>query len=150
MVNFFEKLKRRGEIKFEEKKNEEKVKAKTKKSENLSEKKWLESEGELAIDMYETDSELVIQSAIAGVKPEELNIELEGDILIIEGERKKPTKEEGKYLIQECYWGKFSRKVVLPTEINPEKVEAEFKNGLLTIRLSKILKEKKKKILIRS
>jgi HSP20 family protein len=163
MANFFEKLKKGMGIEVpveEEKKKEEKkeieVKEREKKREvQLKEKeekkeKWPEPEGELAIDMYQTDEELVILSAIAGVKPEDLSLYLEGDVLFIEGERKKPTEEKGDYFLQECYWGKFSRKIVLPVEINPEKISATFKDGILTIRLQKISKERRKKILIKS
>jgi HSP20 family protein len=163
MANFFEKLKKGMGIEVpveEEKKMEEKkeieVKERVKKKEvQLKEKeekkeKWPEPEGELAVDMYQTDEELVILSAIAGVKSEDLNLYLEGDMLFIEGERKKPIQEGGDYFLQECYWGKFSRKIVLPVEINPEKISATFKDGILTIRLQKISKERRKKILIKS
>jgi HSP20 family protein len=166
MANFFEKLKKGMGIEIpveEEKKKEEvkekgeiEVKEKEKKKEvQLKEKekreeKWPQPEGELAVDMYQTDEELVILSAIAGVRPEDLNLYLEGDVLFIEGERKKPTEEKGDYFLQECYWGKFSRKIVLPVEINPEKISATFKDGILTIRIQKISKERRKKILIKS
>jgi HSP20 family protein len=100
--------------------------------------------------MYQTNEELVILSAIAGVKPEDLSLYLEGDVLFIEGERKKPVEEVGDYFLQECYWGKFSRKIVLPVEINPEKISATFKDGILTIRIQKISKERRKKITIKS
>jgi HSP20 family protein len=100
--------------------------------------------------MYQTDEELVIQSAIAGVKPEDLNLYLEDDVLFIEGERKRPTEEKGDYFLQECYWGKFSRKIVLPVEINPEKISASFREGILTIRIQKISRERKRKILIKT
>jgi len=166
MANFFEKLKRGMGIEIpveEEKKKEEvkekreiEVKEKEKKKEvQLKEKekreeKWPQPEGELAVDMYQTDEELVILSAIAGVKPEELSLYLEGDVLFIEGERKKPTEEKGDYFLQECYWGKFSRRIVLPVEINPEKISATFKDGILTIRIQKISKERRRKILIKS
>jgi HSP20 family protein len=100
--------------------------------------------------MYQTDEELVIQSPIAGIKSEDLSLYLEGDVLFIEGERKKPTEEKGDYFLQECYWGKFSRKIVLPVEINPDKISATFRDGILTIRIQKISKERKRKILIKS
>ncbi len=150
MASFFEKLKKgvaKGENEKEiEKKEEEKetIKLKVEKVE----KDWPESEGELAVDVYQTEEELVVQSAIAGVTAQDLNITLENDMLIIEGERKKP-EEEGEYLINECFWGKFSRKLILPVEVNPEKVEATFKNGILMIRFQKLSKEKKKKILVK-
>jgi len=147
MANFFEKLKRGMGIEIpieEEKKKEEKIEAKEKKE------RWPEPEGELAVDMYQTENELVILSAIAGVKPEDLNLYLEGEVIFIEGERKKPIDEKGDYFLQECYWGKFSRKIVLPVEINPEKISATFKDGILTIRIQKISKERKRKIPIKS
>jgi HSP20 family protein len=165
MANFFEKLKKGMRIEVpveEEKKMEEKKEIEVKerekkrevqlkeKEEKREEEKWPEPEGELAVDMYQTDEELVILSAIAGVKSEDLNLYLEGDMLFIEGERKKPIQEGGDYFLQECYWGKFSRKIVLPVEINPEKISATFKDGILTIRLQKISKERRKKILIKS
>jgi HSP20 family protein len=159
MANFFEKLKKGMgiEIPVEEEKKKEEIKEKRKeiqlkeKKEKIEEKeRWPEPEGELAVDMYQTDEELVILSAIAGVKPEDLNLYLEGDVLFIEGERKKPIEEVGDYFLQECYWGKFSRKIVLPVEINPEKISASFKDGILTIRIQKISKERRRKILIKS
>jgi HSP20 family protein len=154
MANFFEKLKRGMgiEVPVEEKKKEKEIEAREreKKKEVQLKEKWPEPEGELAIDMYQTNEELVILSAIAGVKPEDLNLYLEGDVLFIEGERKKPIEEKGDYFLQECYWGKFSRKIVLPVEINPEKISATFKDGILTIRIQKISKERRKKISIKS
>lgn len=132
-------------------KNEEKEKIDLEKEEiEESKENWSEPEGELAVDVYQTENELVIQSAIAGVKPEELNVSLEGDVLSIEGERKKPKNEDGDYLVQECYWGRFSRKLILPLEVNPEKIDATFKDGILTIRIQKTPKERKKKIIVKS
>jgi HSP20 family protein len=168
MANFFEKLKKGMgiEIPVEEEKKKEEVKEKKEieargkekkkgiqlkeKEEKREEEKWPQPEGELAVDMYQTNEELVILSAIAGVKPEDLSLYLEGDVLFIEGERKKPVEEVGDYFLQECYWGKFSRKIVLPVEINPEKISATFKDGILTIRIQKISKERRKKITIKS
>jgi HSP20 family protein len=169
MANFFEKLKKGMgiEISVEEEGAKEKSTEKTEKEEKkvrkketeekkqeevleTTEEKWPESEGELAVDMYQTDEELVIQSPIAGVKSEDINLYLEGDVFFIEGERKKPIEEKGDYFLQECYWGKFSRKIVLPVEINPEKISATFKDGILTIRIQKISRERKRKILIKS
>lgn len=158
MANFFEKLKKgmgieievKEEPKEEKEKKSKKIELKVEEKPKEKEEEWPEPEGELAIDMYQTENELVIQSAIAGVKPEEINIELEGDILLIEGERKRPNNEKGEYLIQECYWGRFSRKIILPMEVNPDKIEAKFKDGILTIKCKKITKEKRKKILVSS
>lgn len=113
------------------------------------ERKWFEPEGELAVDVYQTETDLVIQSAIAGVKPEFLDISLERDVLTIKGIREKPFEEEGDYFTQECYWGPFSREVILPVEVDPDRAEATMKEGILTIRIPKILREKKRKIKVK-
>lgn len=114
------------------------------------EKEWPKSEGQLAVDVYQTESELVIQSAIAGVKPNELDISVEGDLVIIRGERKRPAEEGEDYFSQECYWGSFSRKIILPVEVDPGRIDASLKDGILTIRMPKILREKKMKVTIKS
>lgn len=113
------------------------------------EEKWLETEGELAIDVYQTETDVVIQSAIAGVKPENLDIAIERDILTIRGSREKPFEETGDYFTQECYWGPFSREVVMPVEVDPERVEATMKEGILTIKIPKLLREKLRRIKVR-
>ena len=111
--------------------------------------KWFPTEGELAIDVYQTETHLVIQSAIAGVKPEDLDISMERDILTIKGIRQKPFEENGDYFTQECYWGPFSREVILPVEVDPDRAEATMKDGILTIRIPKILREKRRQIKVR-
>ena len=112
--------------------------------------KWFEPEGELAIDVYQTETDLVIQSAIAGVKPEFLDISMERDVVTIKGAREKPFEEEGDYFTQECYWGPFSREVILPVEVDPDRAEATMKEGILTIRIPQILREKKRRIKVKS
>jgi HSP20 family protein len=113
------------------------------------EEKWLETEGELAIDVYQTETDVVVQSAIAGVKPENLDIAIERDILTIRGNREKPFEETGDYFTQECYWGPFSREVVMPVEVDPERVEATMKEGILTIKIPKLLREKLRRIKVK-
>ena len=108
------------------------------------------AEGQLAIDVYQTEDDLVVQSAIAGVRPENLDIVLEKDILSIKGLREKPFNEEGDYFSQECYWGPFSREIILPAEVNPNQAKAQMKEGVLTIRIPKILREKKRKVVVTS
>ena len=115
----------------------------------IKKEKWFEPEGELAIDVYQTETDLVIQSAIAGVKPEFLDISMERDVVTIKGTREKPFEEEGDYFTQECYWGSFSREVILPVEVDPDKAEATMKEGILTIRIPKILREKKRRIKVK-
>ena len=108
------------------------------------------AEGQLAIDVYQTEGDLVVQSAIAGVRPENLDIVLEKDILSIKGLREKPFNEEGDYFSQECYWGPFSREIILPAEVDPNQAKAQMKEGVLTIRIPKILREKKRKVVVTS
>ncbi len=115
--------------------------------------KWLglngEPEGQLAIDVYQTENDLVIQSAIAGVKPEILDISMEKDVINIKGSRQRPFEENGDYFSQECFWGPFSREIILPADVDPNRAEATMKDGILTIRIPKILREKKRRIVVR-
>ncbi|MGC9046583.1 MAG: Hsp20/alpha crystallin family protein [Minisyncoccia bacterium] len=110
------------------------------------------AEGKLLTDVYQTPNEIVIETAIAGVNPEEdLDINITSDSVTIKGERKKQNKVEDKdYLYQECFWGKFARTIMLPQEIDPEKSEAEFKNGVLIIKLPKLDQKKAKKLKIKT
>ena len=104
-------------------------------------------EGQLAIDVYETPSEIVLKSTIAGVKPEDLDIGIEDSTVNIRGSRHQEDQVKGdNYFYQECYWGTFSRSVILPVEIDSENVKASLKDGILTIRLPKIIRQKEKKI----
>jgi HSP20 family protein len=120
-----------------------------KEPEKKKERKWLsfgEEEGQLTIDVYQTENDLVIQTAVAGVRPEDLDISIERDVVTIRGGREKQYQEKGDYFIQECFWGAFSRQVILPAEVNPGQAKASFKEGILTIRMPKIQREKKMKI----
>jgi len=107
-------------------------------------------EGQLTIDVYQTESDIVIKSTIAGVKPEDLDVAINNDMVTIRGERKNEEMVGSEnYYYQECYWGSFSRSVVLPVDIISEKAEASLKNGILTIRLPKADTNKIKKIQVR-
>lgn len=113
--------------------------------------KWLQPEGELAVDVYQTGEEIVIQSTIAGIKPESLDISVENDVVTIRGIRERPEETgERDYFYQECYWGPFSRKIILPEETDPSRTDATMKEGILTIRIPKIQKEKKRKIIVQA
>jgi len=117
----------------------------------ISSKKEISSyeEGRLAVDVYQTEKEIVIIAPIAGVEPEDIDLSLNGDMITIKGKREmKPKENETDYLCQECFWGNFSRTIILPCEINSEKVKASLKNGILKISLPKKETEKAKKIKI--
>ncbi|MFH1656667.1 MAG: Hsp20/alpha crystallin family protein [Candidatus Nealsonbacteria bacterium] len=110
-------------------------------------KKWFEPEGQLVVDLYETDKEIVVQSAIAGMRPEDLDITIEDDMVLIKGKREMSEEKNDKnYFYQECHWGYFSREIILPVEVNSGQAEAKMKNGILTIRMPKVEREGIKKI----
>ncbi|MCP6718303.1 MAG: Hsp20/alpha crystallin family protein [Patescibacteria group bacterium] len=110
---------------------------------------WPQLEGELAVDVYQTDSDLIIQSAIAGIKPTDIDISIDDDVITLKGERKRLADEEGDYFYQECYWGPFSRQIISPVEIDSERVDATLKEGILTIKIPKITRNKKSKIVVK-
>ena len=118
------------------------------KAKNIKEKKWPEPEGQLAVDVYQTDDELIIQSAIAGIKPGDLDITAQGDTVVIRGIRENGRSEEKNYFYKECFWGRFSREIILPIEADAARAEASMTDGVLTIRIPKIEKGKTKKIVI--
>jgi HSP20 family protein len=93
-------------------------------------------EGQLSVDVFRNDNHLVIRSTVAGAAPEDLDISIHGDLLTIRGKRdaEHETKDEDWYY-KECYWGAFSRSIVLPYEVNAERTEATLKNGVLEIRV---------------
>lgn len=109
-----------------------------------------DSEGQLTIDVYQTDDEVIIKSTIAGVKPEDLDVSINNDMVTIKGERKQEDEISlDNYYYQECYWGLFSRSVILPVEIIADKAEATMKNGILTLKLPKADTTKTRKIQVR-
>ncbi|UMX47783.1 MAG: Hsp20/alpha crystallin family protein [Candidatus Nealsonbacteria bacterium DGGOD1a] len=114
-----------------------------------AESQWLDNEGRLAVNVYQTENDLVLQSAIAGIKVEDLDVLIEDDVITIKGNRANPLEETGDYFIEECYWGPFSRKIILPAEVDSSRADAAMKDGILTIRIPKIQREKKKKLTIK-
>lgn len=115
------------------------------------ESNWVaDQEGQLTIDVYQTDSDIVIKSTIAGVKPEDLDIQINNDMVTIRGERRKEDSvRDEDYYYQECYWGAFSRSIILPVDVEANKSEAIMKNGILTLKLPKAETAKARKIQVR-
>ena len=95
------------------------------------------AEGQLAVDVAQTPEELVVIAAMAGTPPESIELHLHNDLLTIRGERQSPMEAAAEHFYQECYWGKFSRSIVLPVDVKAEMVQAQYKNGVLIIRLPK-------------
>ncbi len=107
------------------------------KEENREE--WLEEEeGQLSVDVYQDKDNIIIKSTIAGVKPEDIDISINNDLITIKGKREmEETVKDEDYFYQECYWGSFSRSIILPVEVKADQAQAELKNGILTIVLPK-------------
>lgn len=108
-------------------------------------------EGQLAMDVYQTDSHIVILAPIAGVKIEDMSVEVTDDVLTIRGHRHhEHSVEEENYFTQECFWGDFSRSIVLPASVDTNKISADFKDGVLKIEIPKIEKVRSKVIRIKT
>lgn len=114
--------------------------------------KWDEDqEAELTIDLYQTNSEIIVQAMIAGVHPDNLTINITRDSITIQGKREENQSiSRENYFVQELFWGTFSRTIALPEEVNPEEAEAIEKHGLLIIKLPKIDKNKETKLKVKS
>ena len=111
---------------------------------------WFEPEGTLVIDVYQTDDTIVIQAPIAGIRSDQVDVSIENDVVTISGDRKNPRESEQKtYFHQECYWGPFSRQIILPEEVDVNRIEAILKDGIFTLRLPKMERQKLRKIKIR-
>ena len=109
---------------------------------------WSESAG-LAMDIRSTPDALVVEAALPGVKPEEVDITVEGGTLTITGEfRSERNDGEGDYLVQEMRRGSFSRAVTLPQGLEPDKATATFEHGVLTLRIPKAEETKPRQIKI--
>ena len=110
-----------------------------------------EAEGQLTVDVYQIPSEIIIQSTVAGIMPDDLDIAITNESVTIKGKREKNEKiKDEDYFYQECYWGKFARTIILPQEIDAEGAVAGMKNGVLTIKLPKLDREKTKKLKVKT
>jgi HSP20 family molecular chaperone IbpA len=110
-----------------------------------------EEEAELAVDVFQTPTEVVLKTMVAGVRPEDLTIQITRDTATIRGKRQEERNViEDDYIHQELYWGSFSRTISLPAEVDPDEAEAVERHGLLTIRLPKIDKAKTQRLKVKS
>ncbi len=155
--SFFERI--TGSVPYEETTEEEETviisAGKTKAPESRQETSWMaeeeEEEGELTVDVYQNPSEVVIQTMVAGVKPEDLNISITREIVTIKGKRERPSDAgDSTYVNKELYWGAFTRTLMLPAEVEVDQAEAIERHGLMTIRLPKTDKERIQKIKVKS
>jgi HSP20 family protein len=108
-------------------------------------------EGELSVDVYQTNTEIIIEAMVAGVKPEDLHLSITRDMVTIKGRRDGNTQvNHDDYFYKELYWGTFTRTILLPHEVEIEEAEAVEKHGLLIIRLPKVDKARQTKLKVKS
>jgi HSP20 family protein len=109
-----------------------------------------QAEGQLMVDVYQTPSEIIIKTIVAGVRPEDLDISVTRDMVTVRGKREAERMiNDGDYFHKELYWGSFSRSIVLPQEVDVEEAEANERHGLLTISLPKLNKDKQTKLKVK-
>lgn len=107
-------------------------------------------EGQLAVDVLETRDQIVVLSTVAGAITDKIEVFVHEDLLTIRGVREAPEviHEALQYFHQECFWGKFSRTIVLPTEVKGDMARAEYKNGILKVTIPKRQEHSKVPIVI--
>lgn len=106
---------------------------------------------EPAIDMYQTDQDVVVKASLPGVRAEDMDIVVTGDVLSIKGEscEEREVKEDS-YFRKEMRCGSFSRSLELPVPVNVEKAEAVFENGVLTLTMPKTEAVKPRQVKVKS
>ncbi len=110
-----------------------------------------DEEGQLTVDVFQTADEIIIKTMVAGVRPEDLDINITRDMVTVKGKREETAEvRDGDYFHKELYWGSFARTVMLPEEIEVEEAEAVERHGLLTIKLPKVDKSKQNKLRVKS
>lgn len=100
---------------------------------------WAEEhkEGQLAVDVAETENEIIVVSTAAGADANKIEVYIHNDLLTVRGIRVTPVPTGANHFHNECYWGKFSRTIVLPVEVKADLASAEFKGGVLVIHIPK-------------
>jgi HSP20 family molecular chaperone IbpA len=110
-----------------------------------------QSEGQLPVDVYQTPNEIVIRAFVAGVRPDELNVSISRDMVVIEGSREeRDSVVDSDYFTRELFWGTFSRTILLPQEIDVDNSSAGSKDGLLSIILPKLDKARQTKLRVKA
>ena len=95
-----------------------------------------QDDGHLTVDVFRQGHDIIIQSTIAGTNVDNIDISITKDMVTIRGQRMQEEKiKASDYYHRELYWGSFSRSIILPADIDPDKSKASMKNGILTIRM---------------
>jgi HSP20 family protein len=104
-----------------------------------------------SLEVSETDKEVVVRAEVPGVDPKELDLSVTGNVLTISGEKKETSERKGESFYQtERRFGSFQRSVSLPSYVETDKVSAEHKDGVLTVRMAKSEAAKPKRISVKS
>ncbi len=115
---------------------------------------WLEEQagdGELSVDVYQTPEDVIVKAMIPGVRKDDMDISISRDSISIRGTRKEDRViSDQDYVVQELYWGSFSRSIQLPHEVDIEHAEAHESQGVLTIKLPRVDKDRQAKLKIKS
>lgn len=115
---------------------------------------WMDEqagEGELSVDVYQTPDDIIVKALIPGVRKDDVDISISRDSITIRGSRKdEKTISDDNYIVQELYWGAFSRTVRLPHEVDIEHSDATESQGVLTIKLPRIDKDRQAKLKVKS
>lgn len=110
-----------------------------------------ETDGQLSVDVINTDDAIIIKAMLAGVKPNDIDIDIARDMVTVRGKREEEHESSKEnYYHRELYWGSFSRNILLPEEIDVDEADATEKNGLVTLRLPKLDKTRKTKLHVKS
>lgn len=107
--------------------------------------------GQLPVDVYQTPNEIVIRTFIAGVRPDEINVSISRDMVVLEGSRSTAESiSDSDYFHQELFWGSFARTILLPQEVDVDAATAGAKDGLLTLVLPKLDKARQTKLRVKA
>ncbi len=110
-----------------------------------------EGEGTLTVDVYQDGDYVVVESTVAGVDDDDLEVNITTESVTIKGTRERKKEIEDKdYFYQELFWGTFSRSIILPHEVDPEESVATLKNGVLTIKMPRLNRQKMKKLKVKT
>ncbi|MBP7741385.1 MAG: Hsp20/alpha crystallin family protein [Candidatus Pacebacteria bacterium] len=109
------------------------------------------AEGQLPVDVYQTANDIIIRTFIAAVRPDEMNVSISRDMVVIEGSREeRDSIVDGDYFARELFWGRFAKTILLPQEVDVDASTATAKDGLLTITLPKLDKARQTKLRVKA
>jgi len=117
----------------------------------LGRRGWMEDGNLPLVDMYQTDDEVVVKATLPGVKPEDINISVTGDVLTLRGSMaEEKERDNATYYVRERRVGEFSRSLALPATVVADKAKAEFEHGVLTLTLPKADEVRPKTITVKA